>query len=222
VSPNKVLESHQFSNMSRDPFQCDSRPDELPDSECYKPSRLNQHQLLTPFQRKLLQKILEGDLTELYRQRIQIMLLAAEGKSQTKICEILGCSQGTARHWILMAQAGQAHNWNDSPIGRPKTVNDQYLERLKELASNTPRDYGYSFRRWTGQWLSKHLAKEFGIELSDRHINRLLKDMGLSTRAKPAPVEDTTTQGGNRLSIRDLTETSVSVSPEFWPFNSIH
>jgi len=222
VSPNKVLESHQFSNMSRDPFQCDSRPDELPDSECYKPSRLNQHQLLTPFQRKLLQKILEGDLTELYRQRIQIMLLAAEGKSQTKICEILGCSQGTARHWILMAQAGQAHNWNDSPIGRPKTVNDQYLERLKELASNTPRDYGYSFWRWTGQWLSKHLAKEFGIELSDRHINRLLKDMGLSTRPKPAPVEDTTTQGGNRLSIRDLTETSVSVSPEFWPFNSIH
>jgi transposase len=208
--------------MSRDPFQCDSRPDELPDSECYKPSRLNQHQLLTPFQRKLLQKILEGDLTELYRQRIQIMLLAAEGKSQTKICEILGCSQGTARHWILMAQAGQAHNWNDSPIGRPKTVNDQYLERLKELASNTPRDYGYSFRRWTGQWLSKHLAKEFGIELSDRHINRLLKDIGLSTRPKPAPVEDTTTQGGNRLSIRDLTETSVSVSPEFWPFNSIH
>ncbi len=222
MSPNKVLESHQFSNMSRDPFQCDSRPDELPDSECYKPSRLNQHQLLTPFQRKLLQKILEGDLTELYRQRIQIMLLAAEGKSQTKICEILGCSQGTARHWILMAQAGQAHNWNDSPIGRPKTVNDQYLERLKELASNTPRDYGYSFRRWTGQWLSKHLAKEFGIELSDRHINRLLKDIGLSTRPKPAPVEDTTTQGGNRLSIRDLTETSVSVSPEFWPFNSIH
>jgi transposase len=201
--------------MSRDPFQCDSHPDELPDSECYKPSRLNQHQLLTPFQRKLLQKILEGDLTELYRQRIQIMLLAAEGKSQTKICEILGCSQGTARHWILMAQAGQAHNWNNSPIGRPKTVNDQYLERLKELASNTPRDYGYSFRRWTGQWLSKHLAKEFGIELSDRHINRLLKDMGLSTRPKPAPVEDTTTQGGNRLSIRDLTETSVSVSPEF-------
>ncbi len=222
MSPNKVLESHQFSNMSRDPFQCDSRPDKLPDSECYKPSRLNQHQLLTPFQRKLLQKILEGDLTELYRQRIQIMLLAAEGKSQTKICEILGCSQGTARHWILMAQAGQAHNWNNSPIGRPKTVNDQYLERLKELASNTPRDYGYSFRRWTGQWLSKHLAKEFGIELSDRHINRLLKDIGLSTRPKPAPVEDTTTQGGNRLSIRDLTETSVSVSPEFWPFNSIH
>ncbi|MEJ6485385.1 helix-turn-helix domain-containing protein [Nostoc punctiforme UO1] len=222
MSPNKVLESHQFLNMSRHPFQSDRGPGELPDRDSSQPSRLKQHQLLTPFQHKLLQKSLESDLPELYRQRIQIMLLAAEGKTQTQICQTLGCSQGTARHWILMAQAGQAHNWSDSPIGRPKTVNDQYLERLKELTSNSPRDYGYSFRRWTGQWLSKHLAKEFGIELSDRHINRLLKDMGLSTRPKPAPVEDTTTQGGNRLSIRDLTETSVSVSPDFWPFNSIH
>lgn len=220
MSPNKVLESHQFLNMSRHPFQSDRGPGELPDRDSSQPSRLKQHQLLTPFQQKLLQKSLESDLPELYRQRIQIMLLAAEGKTQTQICQTLGCSQGTARHWILMAQADQAHNWNDSPIGRPKTVSDQYLERLKELASNSPRDYGYSFRRWTGQWLSKHLAKEFGIELSDRHINRLLKDMGLSTRSKSTPVEDTP-PSGNRLAIRDLTETSVSVSSEFWSFNSI-
>lgn len=220
VSPNKVLESHQFLNMSRHPFQSDSGPGELPDRDSSQPSRLKQHQLLTPFQHKLLQKSLESDLPELYRQRIQIMLLAAEGQTQTQICQTLGCSQGTARHWILMAQAGQAHNWNDRPIGRPKTVSDQYLERLKELASNSPRDCGYSFRRWTGQWLSKHLAKEFGIELSDRHINRLLKDMGLSTRPKSTPVEDTP-PSGNRLAIRDLTETSVSLSSEFWSFNSI-
>ncbi len=221
MSPNKVLESYQFPNMSRYPFQRESDPGSQPDGDRSQPSRLNQQQLLTPFQRKLLQKSLEGELPELYRQRIQIMLLAAEGKTQTQICEALGCSQGTARHWILMVQAGQAHNWNDSPIGRPKTVNDQYLERLKELASNSPRDCGYSFGRWTGQYLSKRLAEEFGIKLSDRHINRLLKDMGLSARSKPAPAGDTTAQGGNRLAIGDLAETSVWESSEFLPFNPI-
>ena len=221
VSPNKVLESHQGATMSCYPFPCDSDAGDRSDSDRSKPLRLNQHELLTPFQRKLLQKSLESNLPELYRQRIQIMFLAAEGKTQTQICEILGCSQGTARHWILMVQAGQAHNWNDSPIVRPKTVNDQYLERLKELASNSPQDYGYSFRRWTGQWLSKHLAKEFGIELSDRHINRLLKDMGLSTRPKAVPVQNTTAEGKNRVAIGDLTETSVWESSEFLPFNPI-
>ncbi|MEH1858777.1 MAG: hypothetical protein V7L21_12375 [Nostoc sp.] len=50
-------------------------------------------------------------------------------------------------------------------MGRTKTVNEQYLIRLKELVSHSPRLVGYSFERWTAQWLSKHLAKELGIKV---------------------------------------------------------
>jgi transposase len=91
-----------------------------------------------------------------------------------------------ARYWIVMAQTGNAHQWSDRPMGRPKTVTEQYLNRLQELASHSPREYGYAFERWTAQWLGKHLEKELGIKLSNCHINRLLKQMGLSTRPKPA------------------------------------
>ncbi|MBD2774088.1 helix-turn-helix domain-containing protein [Iningainema sp. BLCCT55] len=118
---------------------------------------------LTQFQRKLLQKILQEDLSQSYRRRIQIMLLADEGKSQTEICQILGCSPATARHWTHIARAGMAHQWQDCSIGRPKAANEQYLERLKELISSSSRDYGYSFGRWTANWLNKHLTKELGI-----------------------------------------------------------
>jgi Winged helix-turn helix len=69
-----------------------------------------------------------------------------------------------------------------SPIGRPKIVDDQYLERLRALVSQSPRDLGYPFQRWTASWLRRHLEPETGIVVSDRHINRLLKQMGLSTR----------------------------------------
>ena len=137
---------------------------------------------LTPFQRKLLDKTLQTKLHPKYRCRIKIMLLADMGYSKAQISKALGCTQETARYWIGQARAGQAHNWNDSPIGRPKVTNEQYIERLKELVSNSPRDYGYSFQRWTGQWLSKHLNQELGIEVTPRHVNRLLKKMGLSTR----------------------------------------
>jgi putative transposase len=182
-----------------------------------------QGQYLTPFQRKLLQKSLQDDLPEQYRQRIEIMLLADEGKSQAQICQVLGCSQGTARHWITLAQAGQAHNWSAFPIGRPKTVNDQYLERLKELVRHSPRDYGYPFGRWTGQWLSKHLGKELGISLSDRNINLLLKKMGLSTRPKsdPAPeITDSDSTKDSRITIRDL---QSSCEPDLpWSLNLIN
>lgn len=139
---------------------------------------------LTPFQRKFLQKKQQENLSSSYRQRIAIMLLADEGKSQVEICRIVGCCPATARHWMHIARAGMAHQWQDCPLGRPKAIDSQYIERLRELLAMSPRDCGYGFKRWTVSWLGKHLAKELGIEVSDRHLKRVLKQMGLSTISK--------------------------------------
>jgi transposase len=144
-------------------------------------NQFNREQLsnkyLTSFQRQLLEKQLKIETIPEYRQRIEIMLLADNGRTQTQICQILSCSPLTARHWIFMAKSGSAHNWQAQPIGRPKTVTSDYLDRLKELVNTSPKDLGYSFSRWTGQWLSKHLSQEFNIRVSARHINRLLEDI---------------------------------------------
>jgi len=179
-----------------------------------------QGQYLTPFQRKLLLKNLEADLRPEYRRRIEIMLLADTGQSQVQICKALGCSPEMARYWIVMAQTCQAHHWNDHPVGRPKTVNEQYLARLKELVSHSPREYGYPFQRWTAQWLGKHLAKELGIKVSDCHINRLLKEMGLSTRQRRESAQlGTDGTKDSNITIRDL---QSSPDPNFlWSLNLI-
>ncbi|WP_066383643.1 MULTISPECIES: helix-turn-helix domain-containing protein [unclassified Anabaena] len=166
--------------------------------------QLQESKFLTPFQRKALLKHLQANLQPEYRRRIEIMLLADMGKSQTQICEQLGCSQEMARYWIGIAEAGLAHKWNERPIGRPKIVNNQYIERLKELVSNSPREYGYAFTHWTAQWLSKHLAAELGITISDRHINRLLKQMGLSTKRKNSPPKANQVAEDNNITISDL------------------
>jgi transposase len=181
----------------------------------------NQGHCLTPFQQKLLLKIIKADLRAEYRRRIEIMLLADRGRSQSQICAELGCSQETARYWIAMAQAGNAHKWNEHPRGRPKNVNEDYLNRLKELVSNSPCEYGYPFQRWTAQWLSKHLAKEMEIEVSDRHINRLLKEMGLSTRQKPMEAQPAMNKLGDQDSSIIIGDLQTASSPNFiWSFNS--
>jgi transposase len=180
---------------------------------------LYQSKFLTPFQRKALVKNLQANLQPEYLRRIEIILLADMGKSQTQICEKLGCSQEMARYWIAVAQAGLAHKWNERPIGRPKTVNNQYLERLKELVSRSPREEGYAFGCWTAQWLSKHLATEFGIEISDRHINRLLKQMGLSTKRKSSSKEEIDQSKDPGITICDLQ--SNSAPSLHWSFNLI-
>lgn len=140
------------------------------------------HKHLTQFQRQLLEKNLQTETTPEYRQRIEIMLLADEGKTQTQICRILSCSPLTARHWILMTKSGQAHNWKAQTIGRPKIVTSEYLERLKQLMGESPKDLGYPFARWTGRWLSKHLSQEFNIEVTARHVNRLIEEMNDEVR----------------------------------------
>ncbi|KYC37656.1 transposase [Scytonema hofmannii PCC 7110] len=173
---------------------------------------------LTPFQRQTLLKNLQTNLQPEYRRRLEIMLLADMGKSQTQICQILGCSQEMARYWSSVAEAGLAHKWQERPIGRPKTVNDQFMERLKELVSRSPRDYGYPFTTWTAQWLSKHLAQEFGIEITDRHINRLLKQMGLSTK-RNCSSDKKTTDSPKDTGIKICDLQSNSESSFHWSIN---
>ncbi|NEQ14539.1 MAG: helix-turn-helix domain-containing protein, partial [Moorea sp. SIO3E2] len=133
----------------------------------------------------------------------------------------LGCCAATVRHWMHIARSGMAHQWQDCPIGRPKAVNEKYLDRLKELINQSPRDYGYSFRRWTVNWLNKHLAKEFGIELSNRHLQRLLKEMGLSTIPKRTKVKSASgrEKDGHSILISDLKSANGSESNGFWLFN---
>ncbi|MBE9009690.1 helix-turn-helix domain-containing protein [Pseudanabaenaceae cyanobacterium LEGE 13415] len=174
---------------------------------------------LTPFQRRLLLKNLQLELRPEYRRRIEIILLADMGQSQAQICTTLGCSQETARYWIAITQSGQAHLWDQTPVGRPKTVNDQYLDRLRELVSHSPRDFGYPFQTWTASWLSKHLAKEMGIEISDRHVNRLLKSMGLSSqqRRTACPPNDPKT-ANNNIVIGTLQASSLPENSSLWMF----
>ena len=176
---------------------------------------VKQGKYLTPFQRKLLEKNLQTNLRSEYQCRIKIMLLADEGLSKSEISRSLKCTLETARYWMGQARAGQAHNWQDCPRGRPKTINAEYLELLKKLVKSSPREYGYPFERWTGQWLSKHLKKELDIELSSRHVNRLLNKMGLSTRAKNRTDSSSSNSG---ITLRELSATSTQTSPE-WQLN---
>ncbi len=163
----------------------------------------------------LLTQIIPEDLSvnldETKRRRLEIVLRARMGQSQAQICAALGCAKDTARYWMAISQTGQANTWQENSVGRPKTVNESYLKRLRNLVTHSPQDYGYSFQRWTAGWLSKHLAQELGIEISDRHVNRLLKQMGLSTRGNSSPQNEKTTKK-TRITIEDINPSLLSQS----------
>jgi transposase len=140
---------------------------------------------LNDFQRKRLQKALENpQLSDRNRVRIEIMLRFSDGTSQKEICRNLQCSPATARTWIQVVQSGQAHRWEEfCQDGRPKILEEHHCNRLFALVKyHSPKDFKFAFREWTAKALQTQLLREFNIKVSTRHINRVLKEAGLSRR----------------------------------------
>lgn len=177
---------------------------------------------LTNFQRNSLHQQLTENLSDVYRQRLQIMLLSDAGKTQSEICQKLGCSPATASHWIHIARLGMADQWQDCSLGRPRTISSSYTELLHELLQNSPRDHGYSFSRWTVQWLSNHLEKELGVSISERHLKRVMKSLGLSTIKKIGSAgnviskKDSISKNSNsRITISDINSNDLTHGSSF-------
>jgi transposase len=156
---------------------------------------------LTTFQRQLLGESIDRDLPPAHRQRLEIMLLTDAGKTQAEICRSLGCSAATASRWMQLTRAGLAHQYLEYPVGRPKLVTDEYIEFLRELLGHSPKDYGYPFKTWTVSWLGKHIAKKKGIKVSQSHLKRVMRELGLSTRTS---VQPPSSHSKANISIADL------------------
>lgn len=148
-----------------------------------------------------------------FRRRLEIMIRSKLGKSRQEICRELGCSPETARYWIAMSEMGKVDVWSSCPVGRPQKITADYLQRLQEVIGQNPQNFGYTFKKWTAKRLQKHLFKEIGIKISDRHINRLLKEMGVSSPYRVNSKKTSSEPSKSKaltISIQDLLPASVA------------
>ncbi|MEM8779926.1 MAG: helix-turn-helix domain-containing protein, partial [Cyanobacteria bacterium P01_G01_bin.49] len=74
----------------------------------------------------------------------------------------------------------------------------------------------------------QHLHAELGIKVTPQHVNRLLKQMGLSTRSKPASEEESdksnripTLRSHESIEIGDLDSTPILEASEMWNVNPL-
>ena len=72
--------------------------------------------------------------------------------------------------------------------GRPPKLNHADRSEFHEAAQNPPSEVGYDHPGWTTKLAQKFLENEFGAEYSLRHVQRLLKDAGLTYQTpRPQP-----------------------------------
>lgn len=131
---------------------------------------------LTEEQKSKLQQYLKSHEHPDVRERILIILLQNDGKTQKEIADFVGCSLRKVAYWCVHGDPGNLESFNDKRMeGNYRKATDEYIEILLKVIDQDPEELGYEFGNWTAQRLAEHLDKETGIKLSSRQIRRILK-----------------------------------------------
>jgi len=134
------------------------------------PNHLNRQQI------EKLQKALKEEKHGDIRERIMILLLLNDGKTQAKIAEFFGCSLNKVSYWCVHADPDNLASLRDKRMkGNHKKATDEYIEILLDTINKEPEELGYEFCRWTAQRLATYLEHTTGIKLSGSQIRRILK-----------------------------------------------
>ena len=123
-----------------------------------------------------LQKTLKESELAHVRERILIILLQNEGRTQQEISKFLGCSPRTVAYWCMNGDPDKLetlHNKREYEHYRKATP--EYIELLLKTVEQRPSDLGYEFGRWTAERLATYLTEVTGIELSSSQVRRILK-----------------------------------------------
>jgi transposase len=104
-------------------------------------------------------------------QRSRIVLLAAEGLTNTEIAERLQIKRGTAARWRSRFASDRLDGLVDEPRpGRPRTITDEQVEEvIIKTLETTPRDATH--------WSTRSMAREVGLTQSA--VLRIWKAFGL-------------------------------------------
>ena len=130
-------------------------------------------------QRRELKDALENwdDPREVRRARA--IWMSSQGWAVPHIAQALDVRRRTVRVWIDKYEDEELEGITTKPrSGRPPKADEDYRERLEEVVETPPRDLGYAFNTWTREHLALHMEKETGIEISPRHMGRLLDKLG--------------------------------------------
>jgi transposase len=130
---------------------------------------------LTPEEKQEPQRQLKVHEHRDVRERILVLLLRNDGRTQQEIADLLGCSLRKVAYWSAHGDPSKLDSLIDKRMkGNYHKATDQYIDLLLEVIDKEPQDYGYEFGSWTAQRLAYYLEKETGIKLSGSQVRRIL------------------------------------------------
>ncbi len=113
-----------------------------------------------------------------YGHRLHALLLLACGFGCYDVARILGQDPRTIERWVQRFERnGLAGLHEEEREGRPRRLNGERWEAMRQDLKRSPHEFGYSQDLWDGRLLTCHLHSLYGIVLGVRQCQRLLQRM---------------------------------------------
>jgi transposase len=136
--------------------------------------------------------------------RLVALALVLEGASRTAAARAGGMDRQTLRDWVIRYNEGGVDGLRDRPrSGRRPRLNAEQLAELARLVEEGPDIAMHRVVRWRCVDLQAEIKARFDVELSERHVGRLLgqlKFRRLSVRPRHPQTDEAAQQAFKKTS----------------------
>lgn len=109
-------------------------------------------------------------------RRLLALALVMEGASRTEAARAAGMDRQTLRDWVVRFNDEGVDGLRDRPRpGRPAQLDATQLAELARLVEDGPDIAVHGVVRWRCADLQAQIKQRFDVEVSERHVGRLLK-----------------------------------------------
>jgi transposase len=115
-------------------------------------------------------------------QRVLATIAYKQGDSKSRIAERHGVTWKTIDGWIdrFVEQPIDQAPHDERRSGRPPKLVDAEREALFADLRKQPTEFGYDYQEWSPELVTHHVEKTFDVTYSQRHIRRIMKEVGLA------------------------------------------
>lgn len=128
-------------------------------------------------------------------RRLLALALVMEGTSRTAAAQAAGMDRQTLRDWVIRYNDEGVDGLRDRPRpGRPGQLSEDQLAELARLVEAGPDIDVHGVVRWRCVDLQAQIKQRFDVEISERHVGRLLKRLRftrLSVRPRHPEADET-------------------------------
>lgn len=111
-------------------------------------------------------------------KRLMIALAYKNGVSVATMSDRYAIPRSTIYYWLerFEERAVEDAITDERRPGRPSKLSDAQREAIEEWLDDVPGEYGYDHDEWTTSLLRDRIRSEFGVEYSEGHVRRFLRE----------------------------------------------